>query len=309
MLLEKTALDTGLDPRAVVSDAEIAAFRENGFVLPNVGLPEDDAAWMRERIERIIIDNPDWHGIVRMPHVPLRPGQLEGLIGGEDLFKIALHPTLIHAARRLVGPNLIFWGGEIFAKPPGVGKRTPWHQDCYTPSVKAGPGRARPETTMIWIAVDDVDPGNGSLRFIPKSGRHGQVDHGTLKTLEGNLLNFEANTQLFDVSQAFDSVMRSGQYSAHDYFVVHGANANTSGRRRIGLTFHYMAAEDIYDRSFGDAYGTGRDKPAPVAQRPIWLVLGENKASENDFVTGHQNLEDLDEMAEATRRRLTPLLA
>src|SRR5258708_1512944 len=119
MLLEKTAVEGGLDPRSAITDAEVAAYKENGFVLPKVGLPEGDTAWMRERIERIIVDNPDWHGILRMPHVPLRPGQLEGLIGGEDLFKIALHPTVIQAARRLVGPNLIMWGGEIFAKPPG----------------------------------------------------------------------------------------------------------------------------------------------------------------------------------------------
>jgi len=309
MLLEKTTVEGGLDPRSAITDAEVAAYKENGFVLPKVGLPEDDTAWMRERIERIIVDNPDWHGILRMPHVPLRPGQLEGLIGGEDLFKIALHPTVIQAARRLVGPNLIMWGGEIFAKPPGVGKRTPWHQDCYTPAVKPGPGRTFPMSAMVWIAVDDVDPSNGSLRFIPKSGRNGPVDHGTLKSLDGNLLNFEADTESFDLSRVHDSVLTSGRFSVHDFFVVHGANANTSGRRRIGLTFHYMAAEDIYDRSFGDAVGTGRANPAPVARRPIWLVLGENKNPENDFVIGHQNLKDLDELAEATRRKLTPELA
>jgi len=309
MLLEQIAVEGRLDPRSAVTDAEVAAFNENGFVVPQVGLPKDDAAWMRERIEQIIVDNPNWHGILRMPHVPLRPGQLEGLVGGEDLFKIALHPTVIQAARRLVGPNLIMWGGEIFAKPPGVGKRTPWHQDCYTPCVKAGPGRKFPMSAMVWIAVDDVEPSNGSLRFIPKSGRNGPVDHSTLKSLDSNLLNFEADTESFDTSQAYDSVLTSGRFSVHDFFVVHGANANTSGRRRIGLTFHYMAAEDVYDRSFGDAMGSGRDNPAPVARRPIWLVLGENKRPENDFVIGHQNLEDMDELAEATRRRLTPLLA
>jgi hypothetical protein len=103
--------------------------------------------------------------------------------------------------------------------------------------------------------------------------------------------------------------LRSGHFSCHDLFVLHGANANVSGRRRAGLTFHYMAAEDLYDRSFGAASGSGRDKPAPLADRPIWLVLGENKNPINDFVTGHQNLEDLDELAEATRRRLTLELA
>jgi hypothetical protein len=276
-------------------------------VLPKVGLPEADAAMMRDTIEQVFRDNPDWAGIVRMPHVPIRPGQLEGVVGGEALFKIAMHPTLIAAASRLISKNLIMWGGEIFAKPAGVGKRTPWHQDCYNPAVKAGPGRTLPRSAMLWIAVDDVGVDNGCLRFIPGSGREGRLDHVQVQHTR-DLLNFEVDTQGLS-DKAVNGELRSGHFSCHDLFVLHGANANVSGRRRAGLTFHYMAAEDLYDRSFGAASGSGRDKPAPLADRPIWLVLGENKNPINDFVTGHQNLEDLDELAEATRRRLTLELA
>ena len=291
----------------VVTDSEIQHFRDNGFVIPAAGLSADDAANMRDTIERILLENPDWHGIVRMPHVPIREGQLEGLIGGESLFRIAIHPTIIEAARRLVGPNLILWGGEIFAKPPGIGKRTPWHQDCYNPTIKPGPGRERAQSAQVWIAVDDVDATNGGLRFIAKSGRSGRLDHAA-KQGSADLLNFEIDTSGFDPEAIVDSVLPSGHFSVHDLYVVHGANANVSGRRRIGLTFHYMAAEDIYDRSFGDAIGSGRDKPAPLALRPIWLVLGENQVDANDFVTGHQNLGDLDALAEARRRQLTAQL-
>ncbi|MFV3077038.1 phytanoyl-CoA dioxygenase family protein [Niveispirillum fermenti] len=304
------AIATGVqvDARAIITDAEVADFRTNGFVIPKVGLPADDAAWMRGVIEKVFRDNPDWHGIVRMPHIPLREGQQEGVKGGEELFKIAIHPTLIMAASRLVGPNLIMWGGEIFAKPAGTGKRTPWHQDCYNPAVKAGPGRRLPQSAQIWIAVDDVDPDNGSLSFIAGSGREGPIRHEQHQELR-DLLNFEVDRSGLQDARIVNSVLPSGHFSIHDLFVVHGANANTSGRRRAGLTFHYMAAEDVYDRSFGAAIGTGRDRPAPLAQRPIWLVLGENKVPQNDFVTGHQNLSDLDAMAEARRRELTPQAA
>lgn len=293
----------------LVPESEIAQFREQGYVLPTAHLPADAAAEMRDAIDQIIVDNPDWHGILRMPHVPIREGQLEGLIGGEKIFKIAMHPVLIAVARRLVGPDLILWGGEIFAKPSGTGARTPWHQDCYTPAVKAGPGRKYPESAMIWIAVDDVDPTNGSLSFIPYSGRNGPIEHGKFNRTVKELLNFEADTSALDVGGAVHSVLKSGQFSVHDFHVVHGASANTSGRRRIGLTLHYMSARDVYDRSFGDAIGSGRSQPAPIARRPIWLVLGENQVEQNDFIIGHQNLEDLDQMAEETRRRLTPLLS
>lgn len=305
MLMEETQIRPPAAQDAI-ADAEIAYFNENGFVLPQVGLPEDAAAEMRRVVEKVFADNPDWAGIVRMPHVPIREGQLEGVIGGEEIFKIALHPTIIAAASRLIGKNLIFWGGEIFAKPAGTGVRTPWHQDCYTPAVQAGPGRERPRSVMVWIAVDDVGVDNGCLRFIPGSGKAGRLSY-IARDNATNLLNFEVEGNTINEASAVDGVLPSGKFSCHDLYVVHGANANVSGRRRAGLTFHYMAAEDSYDRSFGAAKGSGKAQPAPIANRPTWLVLGENKNPINDFVTGHQNLEDLDELAEATRRKLTAL--
>ena len=289
--------------RNLISDDEVESFQRNGFVLPEASLSAEDTAVMKEAVDRVLRDNPDWHNLLRMPHIPARDGQEEGVVGGEDIFKIAMHPTFIAVARKLISPNLIMWGGEIFAKPPGIGKATPWHQDNYTPNVKAGPGRAFPASAMIWIAVDDVDKENGCLRFIPGSGRSGALAHGSHNET-GKMLNFEVDKRQIDESTAVDAELKAGHFSVHDQYVVHGANANTSGRRRAGLTFHYMAAEDIYDRSFGTAYGSGRAKAAPVGRRPIWLVSGENPNEENDFVMGHRNLEDLDAYAEDIRQKI-----
>ncbi|MDF7776718.1 phytanoyl-CoA dioxygenase family protein [Sphingomonas sp. AOB5] len=294
---------------SVVTPAEVEAFQRDGFVVPKQGLDSDSTKFLVESVEQVFADNPDWQSIIRMPHVPIREGQEEGVIGAEKLFEIAIHPTIIAAARELIGPNLIMWGGEIFAKPAGTGKGTPWHQDCYNPAVKAGPGRSHAHSVMIWIAVDDVAADNGCLRYVPGSGKNGQIEHIIDANRTDGILNFEVDKQGVDFSTAVNAELKPGHFSCHDVFVVHGANANTSGRRRAGLTFHYMDAADLYDRSFGlaKAAGEGR-KPAPLATRPIWLVLGENQNPENDFVTGHQNLEDLDALAEANRLRLNKLL-
>jgi hypothetical protein len=293
----------------VVTPAEIVAFERDGFVVPDRGLDPDSTRFMVDAVEQVFADNPGWPSIIRMPHIPLRDGQLEGVIGGEKLFEIAIHPTIIAAARQLIGPNLIMWGGEIFAKPAGTGKATPWHQDCYNPAVKAGPGRPHPRSVMIWIAVDDVGVDNGCLRFVPGSGENGRIEHIIDEKRTDGILNFEVDKRGVDFGKAVNAVLAPGHFSCHDVFVVHGANANTSGRRRAGLTFHYMDAADLYDRSFGSARAAGENrKPAPLAQRPIWLVLGENQNPENDFVTGHQNLRDLDALAEANRVRLNAVL-
>lgn len=289
----------------IVTDAEVAAYERDGFALPELGLPPADTAAMVAACEEVFATNENWQNLLRMPHLPKREGQIEGVNNGEKLFDFAIHPQIIEAARRLVGSsNLIMWGAEIFAKPPGVGKRTPWHQDCYNPAVKAGPGRPHAKSAMIWIAIDQCDEENGCLRFIPGSGANGRIEHD-LDEEEDRLLSFEARRTMFDAAKSVPAIRRPGQYSAHDLFVVHGAEPNNSNRRRGGLTFHYMAAEDAYDRSFGDAKASGGGrKPAPLARRPIWLVLGENVNPINDFRIGHDNLEDLDEKAEAVRRRL-----
>jgi len=160
---------------------------------------------------------------------------------------------------------------------------------------------------MVWIAVDNVDRGNGCLQFIAGSGKNGPLTHQKNPKADA-LLNFEANPDLLDLNKAVPAIRNPGQFSIHDYYVVHGAEANTSNRRRAGLTFHYISAEDYYDRS-SMAVGSGLAAPAPLAKRPIWLVLGENKDERNDFVTGHQGLEDLDEWADQERKRMTHLLS
>jgi non-heme Fe2+,alpha-ketoglutarate-dependent halogenase len=290
-----------------LSPSEIAHFSNEGFVLPEQGLPPDAVGEMQAIVERVVRDNSDWENLLRMVHVPKRPGLLEGVVGGEDVFRLMFHPVLLSAAASVLGPDLIMWGSEMFAKPPGVGKGTPWHQDCYNPSIKSGNGADRVTSLMIWIAVDRCNRENGCLQFIAGSGKNGPLMHQK-NALADALLNFEANPELLDLNKAVPAIREPGQFSIHDFYVVHGAEANKSHRRRAGLTFHYISSEDLYDRSIGSAVGSGLRTPAPLAQRPIWLVLGENKNPGNDFVTGHAGLEDLDAYAEEARRRMTKLL-
>jgi hypothetical protein len=286
----------------IVTADEVAFFRENGFVIPKRGLPDDVRCGLVDAVERVLRDNADWPNLLRMPHVPKRPGLSEGVVGGENVFRYAVHPAVLDVARSVCGPDVIMWGSEIFAKPAGTGKATPWHQDNYTPAVKPAAEGGRSSAISIWIAVDDVGLDNGCLRFVPKSGTNGTLKHSRLDTA-GSLLNFNVEEREFDLDSAVDAILPSGHFSIHDLYVLHGAKPNTSGRRRAAITLHYMAASDIYDRSFGMAKGSGLSKPAPIAMRPIWLVLGENRNPANDFTIGHEGLADLDAWAEEARQR------
>ena len=65
---------------------------------------------------------------------------------------------------------------------------------------------------------------------------------------------------------------------------VHGSNANPSGQRRCGYAIRYMPATSLFDRSLSPTR-IARNQVLDYANRPIWLVRGEDRAG-NDFSAG-----------------------
>ena len=83
----------------IVTQAEVAFFRANGFVIPARGLPDEVRDGLCEAVEAVLRDNEDWPNLLRMPHVQQRdmlidasvPGRSEpvrlinaGFVAGED---------------------------------------------------------------------------------------------------------------------------------------------------------------------------------------------------------------------------------
>jgi hypothetical protein len=98
-------------------------------------------------------------------------------------------------------------------------------------------------------------------------------------------LNQRLAAGAFDEADAVDVELRAGQMSLHDVYMIHGANANRSPRRRTGVALRYMPATSLFDRSLRPVDGQS-GVPVNFAQRPLWLVRGIDRAG-NDFVTGH----------------------
>jgi ectoine hydroxylase-related dioxygenase (phytanoyl-CoA dioxygenase family) len=74
--------------------------------------------------------------------------------------------------------------------------------------------------------------------------------------------------------------------SLHDVYMIHGARANTSGKRRTGAALRYMPSTSVFERSLRPAHGqTG--VPVNFARRPLWLLRGVDRSGRNDFSVGH----------------------
>ncbi|MEO8696591.1 MAG: phytanoyl-CoA dioxygenase family protein, partial [Acidimicrobiales bacterium] len=140
---------------ALLTDEELSTYERDGQVVPcGYHLPDDALARLRGAADRIIDQtatrDPD---LVLVAHLPNRDG-INGLDGGEEIFKVLIEPSLLDLVEQVIGPDIILWGSSVFAKPPGVGKAVQWHQEGhYWPM--------RPLiATSAWIAIDDASPEN-----------------------------------------------------------------------------------------------------------------------------------------------------
>lgn len=261
----------------ILSDAEVAAFREEGVFIPGFRLPEDVLGRLQSLAARLIADNPHLGDEpVASPHVP--GSGVQNVRSDPAWIEIPTFPPLLDLVEQLIGPDVILWGTTLFHKPAGLARGVPWHRD----------GRYWPikplATTSVWIAVTDCTAENGCLRVIPGShaareiGRHFR-DHSDRVTIPETLCEDE-----FDEADARALELEAGQMAVFDIYMIHGSNPNPTGAPRIGYALRFMPATSHYDH---------HDLPIPDSRgsahhtRPLILVRGRDVSGRNDFTIGH----------------------
>lgn len=265
----------------MLSEQEITAYRRDGQVTPSWQLPGDLLESIRGALSRRLLlhgeKRPDF---IPLPHVATSEARGEALDIAREFFSFVTHPALLDLVEPLIGSDIVMWASALFCKPAGTGLEVPWHQDGqYWP--------IRPRaTTTVWMALDDVDSGNGCMRVIPGSHVMGQFSH-IVSDREDLVLNNMVDDPRIDLATARDIDLKAGQVSLHDVDIVHGSQPNTSGRRRAGFAIRYMPSTSLYDRSIdpGQASAT---VSLDFAERPIWLVRGVDRHGGNDFSVGHR---------------------
>jgi hypothetical protein len=228
-----------------VSDGEILTadetdrYNRQGFLEPRQVLPASDAVDLRgyfdDLLEQVLAadDNRNSYSI-NTYHVVC-----------ERLHDLVTDPRITALAADLLGDEIVCWGSHLFAKLPNDGKEVPFHQDAvYWPMT---PSRS----VSVWLAIDDVDEENAAMRFIPGSHLDGALHHH-LRDLDGSrVLGQEVDSQELEGRPQYMNAMPAGYASLHSDMLLHGSAANTSMRRRAGLTLRYVGADvrllDGYD--------------------------------------------------------------
>ena len=155
----------------------------------------------------------------------------------------------------------------------------PWHQDGEYYPIKPL------EVLTIWIPLDDVTPENGPMMFIPGSHKaHALYSHSWVDG-DSKTINLVCDPEHFDAATATPLLLRAGQVSFHDVYMIHGSEANHTDKRRAAFIVRLMPATSFYDHALGAK--TGKQHPAQgYGIRPLYLISGTDRAS-NNFDIGH----------------------
>ena len=151
-----------------LTEAERRQYADDGIVFPIRVLSPDEAQRFRaacDELENRLGGKPRTVDVRQMHlHLPWA-------------YELATHPRVLDAVEDVLGPDLLIWATELFAKHPGdEAVAIGWHQDRPYMGFEAG------ATTSAWIALADSVPANGCMRRSPVpdvTRRVGQVPMAT----------------------------------------------------------------------------------------------------------------------------------
>ena len=207
-----------------MTDAQIAAYQDDGFVSPIDVFTEDEALELRRALETAEAKWPEaFQGAARNnAHLNIR-----------CLDEIVHNSTLLDAVEDLIGPNILNYGTVIFIKEANDPGFVSWHQDARYMGLEPHVG------LTAWVALSNADDESGCMQMIP--GSHHEIrDHNDTYGAQ-NILTRGQEVPDVEASKAVSTPLRPGQMSIHSARVIHSSQPNRSSDRRIGFVIQsYM---------------------------------------------------------------------
>ncbi|MCW5655821.1 phytanoyl-CoA dioxygenase family protein [Hydrogenophaga sp.] len=205
--------------------APLERYHADGYTFPLRVIDSDKAASYRRRLEASQAAlGGRFSGIyTQKPHLLFT-----------WLAELASEPGVLDLVEKIIGPDILLWSTEFFIKQPGDGRYVPWHvDDTYW--------HIEPEIqTTVWIALSDVGPDNGPLRYIPGSHLEARRPIVSAPSADNMLISGQM-AQGIDETHAVDVLLRAGEASIHDSRALHASGRNTGRDARVGIAARYIA--------------------------------------------------------------------
>lgn len=209
----------------VLTPAQIAQFREQGYVHPIRVMSESQATALRARLEAFEAASG---------------GPLKGAFRHKThllfawLADLVHHDTILNAVEDLHGPDLFCWSSSFFIKEPRNPAFVSWHQDStYW-------GLNKTDVVTAWIALSPSTKANGAMAVIPGTHLLSQVPHRDTFAKDNMLTRGQEVAVEVDATKAVTIELKPGEMSLHHVLLVHGSAPNPSDVRRIGFAARYI---------------------------------------------------------------------
>ena len=250
-----------------LTEAQIARFRVDGFLVVEDVVPPDRVAEMHRRISAITsaagMEDAERMGMQIEPDVASAaalPRKLNEMAPHDAVFRRhAEMPELLDMVRQLTGGPLRLYADQAFLKPPRQGSAKPPHQD--NAHFRVDP----PDWGVTaWCALDDATVANGCVQYIAGSHKLGNVPH---EWIEGTTHLVPRGVEL---PAPVHAPVRAGGVIFHHLLTLHMSAPNTSSDWRRAYACHYIrtdarhADEEPIKAKLGKEHPLGRGaEPSP----------------------------------------------
>jgi hypothetical protein len=225
---------SGLEVAYPVTAEQIRSLHEDSWALLPGLLDEETLVRLRELFEATapspIISGPE-ERTTESTTLLIREGlswdeeYLQGVLTSRRLSSAVT--TLMRQPDALLTHDITFF--QLVGSPG-----TPFHQDySYQPFDRKG-------CLTLWIALVDLTPEQGPLRYL-----RGSHHEGPLGLIEARDIR-DAYTHLRDSEIVAGQALKAGDAQAHWDLTVHGAAPNQGTGRRDALAARYMRSDTIY---------------------------------------------------------------
>ena len=196
-------------------------YRRNGAVFPLQVLSEAEAnhfAQQSDELEQQLGGKPRTVE-VRQMHLHF-----------EWAYRLATNPLILDAVEQILGPNLMIWATELFAKHPmDANVSINWHRD------QPYMGLSPEHITTAWVSLCHSNAENGCMRVIPIV-----EDPNYPRDWSNDSEQLRPNEVPANLEKAIDVILDPGQMSLHNPMVLHGSVANLSQNKRIGFVIRFV---------------------------------------------------------------------
>ena len=247
----------------MLNQQQIKNYQNDGYIIPDFKMTEKDLLEIENLHDHLIKKHPKYLNYC--------PAILQY---DERFLKYCLNKKILDFVEQLIGNDFALWNSSFFAKPALNGHATPWHQDGqYWP--------IRPlATCTVWLAIDDATEENGCLKFIKGSHKDKKLKKHEFNKDKNLTLHQELLKTEYNENDSVSLILKRGQISLHDVYLVHGSEANFSSNSRRGMTMRFMPMTSVFDHELAREKYNNLNA-SKYSSRKIYHARGVDKSNKN----------------------------